>query len=110
MLYIEGAASRFGRDRRVRRLRENSDRRAKPRARHRSDLFEGARLEMTDGRMERGAGMNEIEIFNQAMVRAIMLALSGRKCARCQTTYANHWDADHLFFERPGDAPIEESN
>jgi hypothetical protein len=54
--------------------------------------------------------MNEIEIFNQAMVRAIMLALSGRKCARCQTTYANHWDADHLFFERPGDAPIEESN
>ena len=41
--------------------------------------------------------MNEIEIFNQAMVRAIMLALSGRKCARCQTTYANHWDADHLF-------------
>ena len=54
--------------------------------------------------------MSEIEIFNQAMVGAIMLALSGRKCARCQTAYANHGDADHLFFERPGDAPIEESN
>lgn len=54
--------------------------------------------------------MNEIEIFNQAMVRAVMFALSDRKCARCQTTYANHWDADHLFFERSGDAPIEESN